>query len=187
MSLYTSIYFTPTDRSWITPPEFIRRVADMLGVSAFDHFTVYREVSTDQTLEDDERYEEMLSQYNFPIEDGLPRLHADSGYWTHMMFPYRDFMKSLMAEVAAALPESLSRGFAPWDTSFYHGRWTIFSYDNGTLIDSGACAFTMSANGRPFDSDQYLERFMAVEGVSRFRRQLEHFSKQSWTAVINLT
>ena len=49
MSLYTSIYFTPIDRSWIAPPEVIRDIASILGAAKFDFFTVHHEVTTDPT------------------------------------------------------------------------------------------------------------------------------------------
>ncbi len=187
MSLYTAIVFTPRDRTWVAPPELIRGIAVLLGVRTFDHFSVYHEVSSDSGLDDDERYERIISGQKIPIEEGLGRLRADRGYWTHMMFPYADFMKCLMAEVAAALPESLSRDFAPWDTSFYSGHWAIQSYDDGTLTDSGVCAFKMSANGRPSDSAAYLKSFLEVEGVKKLQGQLEALSNQPWTAVIDLT
>jgi hypothetical protein len=187
MGLYTSIYFTPTDRTWIAPPEWIRGMAGVLGATVFDLFTVYREVSTDPTLDDDERYEQSLSKHEIPVEDALLLHRAGSGYWTHMMFPYRDFMKRLMAQVTASLPQSLFRDFAPWDTSIRNGHWNIYSYDDGTLTDGGVSAFVMSANGCPSDLTLYLDWFLKVEGVKELLHHLETLSDQSWTAVINLT
>jgi hypothetical protein len=187
MGLYTSIHFTPTDRTWIAPPEWIRCVAAMLGATAFDHFNLYREISSDPALDDDERFEQTLSKHKIPVENALLLHRAGSGYWTHMMFPCLDFMKGLMAEVIASLPESLCRDFAPWDTSISNGHWNIYSYDEGTPIDGGACAFTMSASGCPSDLNLYLEQFRALEGVKQLQRRLEDESHQSWTALISLT
>lgn len=187
MGLYTSIYFTPTDRTWIAPPEWIRSVATMLGATAFDCFTVYREISSDPTLDDEERFEQTLSEQKIPVEDALLLHRAGSGYWTHMMFPYSDFMKGLMAEVTASLPASLFRDYAPWDTSISNGHWDIYSSDDGTRIDGGACAFTMSASGCPSDLALYLEQFQALEGIKQLQRRLEAHSNQSWKPVINLS
>jgi len=92
-----------------------------------------------------------------------------------------------MAELEACLPDSLSGGFTPWDTSISNGHWAIWSYDDGILTDYGVCAFTMSANGCPTDLALYLERFLAVDGIKQLKHKLESLSNQPWTVVINLT
>ena len=120
------------------------------------------------------------------MDDALPLQRAGPGYWTHMMFPYRDFMKTLMADVTASIPASLCRDYAPWDTSISNGHWDVLSCDTGALTDGGACAFTMSANGCPSDLTLYLERFLAVHGAKRLQNRLEALSNQSWTALISL-
>ena len=187
MSLYTSIYFTPVDRKWIAPAEVILKIASFLGAATFDFFTVHHEVSTDPTTHEEERYEETLTRHGIPILDALPLQQAGDGYWTHMMFPFGDFMSSLLEEVKSSIPEPLSGGLTPWNTSVCNGHWAIFSYDEGTAEDSGAFCFTMSGNGCPTDMDEYLKRFLNVPGIQQFRTRLENLSQQSWTTLINLT
>lgn len=187
MGLYTAIRFTPIDRAWLASPEFIIGVASILGATTFDHFTVLHEISDDPSLDDDERYEEIMRRQDVSLGEALPLRRAGNGYWTHMMFRYGEFMKQLTAEVLAELPQSLYLDFSPWDTSIDDGHWAIYSYEDGTLTDGGAFSFNMSANGCPSDRKLYLERFLAVETVKRFQRQLEALSNQSWTAVIDLT
>ena len=104
-----------------------------------------------------------------------------------MMFPFGDFMSSLLDEVKSSIPEPLSGGLTPWDTSICNGHWAIFSYEDGTLVDSGSFSFTMSGNGCPTDMDEYLTRFLNVPGIQQFRTKLENLSHQSWTTLINLT
>lgn len=199
MSSYTSIYFTPADRAWLAPPSFIRSVAELLQVACFDHFTIYREISghrflsllrtwlRSQTLDDDERFEETMKMENLPLDHGLSLLRADSSHWTHMMFPYGEFMKGLAAELTASVPETLSRGFLPWDASFYSGHWEIHSCDTAERMDGGSCALTLSGNGCPTNLSFYVDSFLAVEGVRKLHQQLELLSGQPWRAIVNLT
>jgi hypothetical protein len=142
-------------------------VASTLGATTFDHFTVYREIADDLSLDDEERYEEILSWHKVAVDEALPLRRAGGGFWTHMMFQYGNYIERLTAEVIAELPQSLYLDFSPWDTSIYDGHWEVHSYGDDTLTDGGAFSFNMSANGCPSDRKLYLERFLAVEAVKR--------------------
>ncbi len=189
MGLYTSIYLTPVDSRWIASPEVIRAFAGLLRVTTFDIFTVSRETVLEFDTDDDaeDRFEEVLLRYNVAIDEALGLHQAGYGYLTHMMFPFGDFMKELTAEVQATISEALSDGFIPWDTSIYNGHWSVFSYDKGTIEDTGAFAISISANGCPVGLDLYLQQFLAVEKVREFKGQIESLAQQPFRAIINLT
>ena len=123
MGNYTSIHFTPVDRTWVAPVEFIRGVAAILGASTFDSFTVQQEdpAFDGDELDEDDRFTEVVRLTKLPIEDALPQHRAGGGYWTHMMFRFGDFMQALTREVFTTLPESLTSNYSPWDTSLYNG------------------------------------------------------------------
>ncbi len=186
MGLYTSIYFTPVDRTWMAPPAFIRDVAAILEVTIIDLFTVYRVISDDAGPSEDERYEMVCEMSKVPVEEALLQRRAGKGQWTHVMFPCGDFMRGLHGEIFSVLPEALYRDFVPWDASICDGYWAVEFYENGERNDGGVLAFVLSASGCPANLPLYLEEFLEIRGVAAFQRKLEALSSQPWTAVINL-
>jgi hypothetical protein len=187
MGLYTSIYFTPVDRTWTAPPEVILRIASLLGVTMFDDIVIYREASTDPTLLDHERFEETMRKQKFPINGGISQLPHEGHHWSFLMFPSSEFIHQLLEELKSAIPDSLSGGLVPWCTSIYWGHWATYSYDEGTQNDGGNCCFTLSGDGCPTSMEEYLDRFLSLPAVRQLKQRLEELSHQKWTAIINLT
>jgi hypothetical protein len=69
MGLYTTIYLTPKDSSWIAPVDTLRAIAKLLDVTTIDILTVSREVEpySGPNVFDDERYEDVLGAAGSPL------------------------------------------------------------------------------------------------------------------------
>ena len=82
MSIGCSIYFTPTDSSWMATPDFIRGITSFLGLDTFDSVRVYREApSTSESkphpeLESEKVLERHNSARGRPASFDLSRLPA---------------------------------------------------------------------------------------------------------------
>ena len=189
MGLYTSIRFAPQDRSWTGSPSFIREIATILEVDRFDHHTVYRRQPFWKLpfLDVNDREIEISSSQGVDIETGIVNQRIGSGYWTHFMFPFGDFMKRLTNSITEQIPEEICGCYCPWDTSIRNGHWETFDYDTGKRDGHGRFSITMSAGECPPSLGRYLEHFTNCPEIKDFDRALSDLSGKSWSTSINLT
>lgn len=189
MSLYTSIYFVPRDRSWIAGTKFIRELANKLQIESLDNFVIYsREHPYGSAPDDaDDNGKLVLNRSSIFVQEAVSMIDANNNKWSLMMLPLGGYVRELSNEILDAIPQDLSHDFLPWDASIFYGRWRIFSYDEGGIVDQGRWAFTLSANGCPTDLKMYLAKFPSVKGVRALKTYLEAESDCEWETLINLT
>lgn len=189
MGLNTTIFAAPDDRDWVASAEFIRKLASLFRVSSFQALWVSQETIPlgDPELLDEDRYDRILELSNVTIDEGLQQHRAGYGFQTWIMFPPEGLLGDLNAEIRDRIPSSLSDGFVPIDAAIYNGRWSIVSYDEGTITQAGSFAVTLSGYGCPTSWDQYLEQFMAVEGVRKLKSELEAITGQPFSFMMELT
>jgi hypothetical protein len=187
MGLYTSIYLSPQNSLWTAPSSFVADVATLLEVSYFDFFTIERRLPFWRRPFTDinDHFEEIEAHQKVPIEEALPKQRVDRRFRTHMMFPYKDFMKRLMNEVKSEIPDK--QGYIPWDTSIYNGFWDTLSYTTGKTEHTGSFAFVLHAGGAPEDLSSYLKRFLEVPGISTLKAHFEEASGSKWKACISMS
>lgn len=189
MGLYTTICFTPKDRSWTAPRGFIRELASKLEVHTFDHFSIYRRQPFWRLpfVDVSNRDIRITSSRDVEIETGISNQRVGSGYWTHSMFPFGDFMKRLTQSITDQIPEEIYGRFCPWDTSISNGHWETFEYETGKRNGYGRFLLAMSADECPPDLEEYLDHFSRCPEIRELLGFLSDSSGEGWTTSINLT